>query len=759
VLAGTAVNQDGRSSSLTAPNGPSQQEVIHAALRSGGLAAWEVGHLQMHGTGTPLGDPIEVGAAAAALLRGAGAGGRRAAPLQLSAAKSFMGHAEPAAGIVGLTRLSLILGQSSVDPLLTLTALNPYVGAALAAAGQHGPADRAAAPRQPAPAPAPVAAALGGVSAFAFQGTNAHAFVSKDHAQGAAFCVPTAPVLFLRAAAAGRARFWVLPPAHPFASSVRIAGGKASGAPRGAVFECSLLAPRLALFSDHAVFGRVLFPAAGMLEAALAAGSLSVEASASGVLSVCGMTISNPLVIAVQPAGGALLLRCAVDPAAGTFALAHADRAADNAAGAYSVVAALTPGAPSPRAAPPAPAAAVLARLAQGGAARAAAAAGHAVGCIAVDPRLATDAYLVAPSCLDACLHLGVAAPGCGAKVPVAVGAFSAPSARAAGAGGASVGGGLFGGTTAPHEAPTGVVDVASFGLHTASGASLASLSALHTKVLKGKAGGGELGAAARAAQSVQPAEFLYEVEWDEVSHPMASASAGCLAPATPTPEAAAVLRLQGDAGDAVGVAAVRRGAGGAVGAAAAALQVVQGMPQLGATAVVASVQESHSGEAGHARLAAAAVEGLLRVAATENANAAFALAATHPLAAAQVTAPPPSKAIVASLRGRGGALAAPRLRRSAAAVPAHEMLQIRPLPRGSLHSLAAQPLSGGRLAPGSVLVAVKAVGINFRDVLNVLGMYPGDPGPPGSDCAGVVVSVGAGVTHLKPGTFDARPG
>ena len=50
---GSAVNQDGRSSSLTAPNGPSQQEAMHAALRSGDLAAWQVAHLQMHGTGRP----------------------------------------------------------------------------------------------------------------------------------------------------------------------------------------------------------------------------------------------------------------------------------------------------------------------------------------------------------------------------------------------------------------------------------------------------------------------------------------------------------------------------------------------------------------------------------------------------------------------------------------------------------------------------------------------------------------------------------
>lgn len=46
----------------------------------------------------------------------------------------------------------------------------------------------------------------------------------------------------------------------------------------------------------------------------------------------------------------------------------------------------------------------------------------------------------------------------------------------------------------------------------------------------------------------------------------------------------------------------------------------------------------------------------------------------------------------------------------------------------------------------------MRAVGLNFRDVLNVLGMYPGDPGPPGSDCAGLVEAVGPGVALLAPG-------
>ena len=91
LLRGTAVNQGGRSSTLTAPNGPSQQAVIRAALEEAELAPASVTALSMHGTGTPLGDPIEVGAAAAVLVEGLN-GHRVQQPLALSASKSWVGH-------------------------------------------------------------------------------------------------------------------------------------------------------------------------------------------------------------------------------------------------------------------------------------------------------------------------------------------------------------------------------------------------------------------------------------------------------------------------------------------------------------------------------------------------------------------------------------------------------------------------------------------------------------------------------------------
>ena len=81
--------QDGRSSSLTAPHGPSQQAVILGALAAASLVPADIHGLEMHGTGTPLGDPIELGAAST-VLGGSAVGGVQI-PLQLTAAKALTG--------------------------------------------------------------------------------------------------------------------------------------------------------------------------------------------------------------------------------------------------------------------------------------------------------------------------------------------------------------------------------------------------------------------------------------------------------------------------------------------------------------------------------------------------------------------------------------------------------------------------------------------------------------------------------------------
>ncbi len=86
-------------------------------------------------------------------------------------------------------------------------------------------------------------------------------------------------------------------------------------------------------------------------------------------------------------------------------------------------------------------------------------------------------------------------------------------------------------------------------------------------------------------------------------------------------------------------------------------------------------------------------------------------------------------------------------------ASPAHDApVELVISARGSLDNLQLRPAARRAPGPREVEIRVEAVALNFKDVLNTLGMYPGDPGQPGSECAGAVVNVGAAVTHLQPG-------
>jgi hypothetical protein len=650
------------------------------------------------------------------------AGLQRSAPVQLSAAKSFMGHAEPAAGLVGVTRLALIMGQRSVDPLLHLTGVNPYVGSALATARPHGPASCMAAPRQPAAAAAsggPGAVAYGGVSSFAFQGTNAHALLGVSNADS--FSFPGASAAALVAAGVHRSRFWVLPAAHPLAPAALPPRSKQPGG--RVVFECSLLAPRLAIYADHVVMGRVLLPATAMLEAALAAGSVALEAYAGNALGVAGLAIAGPLIVP-QPAAQSktgTVMRCAVSPAAGAFTLSHASGRSgprtDNASGHYCVAAAAAALATTLAAVA---AGAVLQQEAARRAvllgllvpAKVAPNAGHAMGSIAVHPDLAGDGYIVPPSCMDACLHLGVSAPGCGAKVPVAAGAFACHAGRE------MTPLELLGSTSAAHAAPTAAFDVSSFALHSSVGGAgyAASLASIETKVLKPKA---------PAKVSIKPADFLYEVEWDGMSHPSKEAALVTTHGRGHRRQA----RLQVASAGLVLQAEVPLVAPHA--AASAALGLVQAAAaQAGlAASVSASMHDvlpaglaRSAGDVGECAIAAGALEGLLRVAATEQATVPYALRTSDPHAPStgladsllQLGSEGGSLGILQRERQISRALAAPRLVRSSAVAPGSEPLQIRPEPRGSLGSLVAKPFAAP-LGDDDVIVSVKAVGINFR--------------------------------------------
>lgn len=164
VIRGWACNQDGRSSGLTAPNGVAQQAVIRQALARGGVNPAEIAYVETHGTGTALGDPIEVQALGAVLASGRPPDH----PLILGSAKTNIGHLEAAAGVAGLIKTVLALQHEEIPPHLHLKDPNPYI-------------DWDALPVTVAttPTPWPAGQRLAGVSSFGFTGTNAHVIVAE----------------------------------------------------------------------------------------------------------------------------------------------------------------------------------------------------------------------------------------------------------------------------------------------------------------------------------------------------------------------------------------------------------------------------------------------------------------------------------------------------------------------------------------------------------------------------------------------------
>ncbi|MDT5081511.1 MAG: polyketide synthase 13 [Mycobacterium sp.] len=123
VIAGSAVNHDGRSNGLLAPNPDAQAEVLRKAYKDAGIDPRTVDYIEAHGTGTILGDPIE----ADALGRVVGKGRAADRPALLGAVKSNVGHLESAAGAASLAKVALSLKNDKLPPSINYAGPNPYI--------------------------------------------------------------------------------------------------------------------------------------------------------------------------------------------------------------------------------------------------------------------------------------------------------------------------------------------------------------------------------------------------------------------------------------------------------------------------------------------------------------------------------------------------------------------------------------------------------------------------------------------------------
>lgn len=161
LIRGSAVNHDGRAKGLTVPYGPAQEALIRQALDNAGVAPAQISYIEAHGTGTPLGDPIEAIALGSVLATDRPTGSYCA----VGAVKSNIGHLEAASGIASLIKVALSLKHQQIPPSLHFQKPNPYI-----------PFDTLPLRVQQTLEPWPQGSspALAGVSSFGFAGTNAH---------------------------------------------------------------------------------------------------------------------------------------------------------------------------------------------------------------------------------------------------------------------------------------------------------------------------------------------------------------------------------------------------------------------------------------------------------------------------------------------------------------------------------------------------------------------------------------------------------
>ncbi len=160
LIRGSAVNHDGRSNGLTVPNGSAQEALLRQALTNAAVEPEQIQYIETHGTGTSLGDPIEVLALANAFRP------ESQVPLALGSVKTNLGHLKSAAGVASLMKVVLSLQHAEIPPNLHFTEPNPHI-----------PWDKLPFTVPTEPTLWTGETKLAGVSSFGMSGTNVHLIV------------------------------------------------------------------------------------------------------------------------------------------------------------------------------------------------------------------------------------------------------------------------------------------------------------------------------------------------------------------------------------------------------------------------------------------------------------------------------------------------------------------------------------------------------------------------------------------------------
>ena len=756
-VVGSAVNQDGKSSTLTAPNGPAQQSVIRQALQSANSGAIDVAMVQMHGTGTPLGDPIEVGALTAVL-----SGRKQQHSVVLAAGKTGVGHTEPAAGLVGMAHAAMggVLSLT-LHPILHLKRINPYLEGTLSGVNVN----LFAMPKQPGgfnsninggdAASSGTGGLLVGISSFAFQGTNAHLLVAKNATTGSAAggIVNNSDASILPVWK--RTHISVLPPAHPQILTATVVPQTGNSA---VTFEMQLGHPIHAFFKHHRVSGKAIFPGAGYLEMSAAAVEGMSHGGASMSAAVVGVSIAAALLIPPAPELVNATLKAEIDAKSGVLRLfsgstthvtasVHQLRASDALAAGIVTSAAATERLAA-QCSEPIATAYMYQQLKEAGLqygppfrplrgvkrGKTGAAA-----TVRQAPEQVPAGFIFNPAILDGCLQLGgmvlpekerISGPQ-STMIPAAVDALLIGTNLCTKS------------ATAVASRPAGASDsdvsiLRNHSIITHNGTLVCNVEGLKSKSTSAAASSRGRGASTVAKKD----DMLYNIEWNvaeatAVGDQLAQVNGGnhnftglqlAKRQQSSTQAATAIAALQGALG--AGVLKVRLATidGSAAMDQIAALQT-EGMQMWGMLRTFAQERPDVAVSGAHTssqqgRSSAATLQIIASVANLEESSQGFDGYGTTT---------------------QGQTTLQPQMQRSTAhSIPAP--FQLLPMPRGSLNNLAPQLVDvATSIGPGKVVVSVRAVGINFRDVLNVLGMYPGDPGPPGGDCSGVVVQVAPG--------------